>query len=198
MCRANTSWPTFDDFGPRGACAPPKKVYLHPVIHFFRSMKLFMKSIFPRLTLLVMLLMIGIASQAQDSLSANAKTKAVEEQSHAALDKVMKYATEKKYDSFAKVMAYTGRDPERNMRAVINTRDPHEKLAMENMCNYIFHWVSKSALYNAQNFRVIKGAAGDLIFWDAEFSLLNGKSKKFVMSFVEIQGKYFLCSFEKA
>lgn len=161
-------------------------------------MKLFMKSIFPRLAVLAMLLMIGLASQAQDSLSVSAKNKHIEEQTHATLDKLMKYATERKYDSFSKLMAYTGRDPDRNMRSPINTRDPHEKLAMENTCNYLYHWITKSALYHAQNFRIVKGAAGDLIFWDTEFSLLNGKSKKFVMSFVEIQGKYYFCTVDKA
>jgi hypothetical protein len=161
-------------------------------------MKLFMKSIFSRLAILTMALLVGLAAQAQDSLSVNARAKLVEEQTHTTLEKLMKYASERKYDSFAKLMAYSGRDPDRNMRSLINTRDPHEKLEMENTCNFISHWISKSALYHAQNFRIIKGAAGDLIFWDTEFSLLNGKTKKFVMSFVEIQGKYYFCSVEKA
>jgi hypothetical protein len=158
-----------------------------------------MKSIFLRLFSVAFLLLIATTVQAQaDTVSLSVKNKRLETETHATLEKLMKYASERKYDSFGKLMAYTGRDADRNMRSPINPRDPHEKLAMENTCNYLSHWISKSALYHAENFRVMKGAAGDLIFWDAEFSLLNGKSKKFLMSFVEIQGKFYFCNVEKA
>lgn len=161
-----------------------------------------MKLMFSKLLGVVMLLLLSsplLYAQVPDGDTLVVdKRKHAEVESQAVLERLLKYAAERKYDSFAKLMAYTGRDPNRNMRAVINPMDPHEKLEMENTCNYLHHWLTKSALQNPQNFRVVKGSAGDLVFWDSEFTLLNGKTKKFVFSFVELQGKYFFCTVEKA
>lgn len=124
--------------------------------------------------------------------------KVLEERSMEALDKIIQYAMDRKYDSFGKMMAYVGRDPNRNMRTMINPVDPHEAITIENSCNYIHKWLSESALHHAKDFRVVKGANCDMFFWNVEFTLLNGKMKTLTFMFIELDHKILFCQATKA
>jgi|GEM_PF-2316673 hypothetical protein len=121
-----------------------------------------------------------------------------EERSMQALEKLLQFAESRKYDSFGRMMAYVGRDPNRNMRTMINPVDPHEAITIENSCNFIHKYLTESALHHAKDFRVVKGANTDLFFWNVEFTMLNGKIKTLTFLFIELEHKYLFCQVTKA
>lgn len=158
-----------------------------------------MKLLSVAFTLVLLLCSLGLQAQTEvprDSMPD--KKKRSEMATQKVLENLLKYAAERKYDSFGKIMGYMGRDPNRNLRSPINPNDPHERLDIENKCNFLAHWLSKSALHHAKKFRSVKGAYGDLFFWDVEFTLLNGKAKTFVFMFFEVDSRYLFCNVENA
>lgn len=144
-------------------------------------------------SLLVMLL-IGGNMFAQGEPTANydpnTKREKIEKETKEVLDKIMKYAEGYNYGAFGKLMVYSGKNPNRTMRTMMNPMDPHEKLEIENTLNFIHHWLDRSALYHAKEFKIVKGMKSDLYYWDVEFTSLKGKAKMFTVSFAELDGKY--------
>lgn len=128
----------------------------------------------------------------------NDKAKKVQEATKEVLDKVMRFAQQSNYDGFGKLMIYSGRDPNRTMRVKMNPNDAHERLEIENSLNFIRHWLKKSALYHTTRYRKVTGLSGDLFYWEVEFTLLNGKSKKFIVVMSELNGKYLFVRMDKA
>ena len=126
------------------------------------------------------------------------KNKRIQEETKLALDKVMRFAQQSNYDGFGKMMIYSGRDPNRTLRVKINPSNAHERLEIENSLNYIRHWLKKSALYHTTRYRKVTGMAGNLFFWEVEFTLLNGKSKQFIVVMSELEGKYLFVRMDKA
>lgn len=126
------------------------------------------------------------------------KERKAKEGTKEALDKVMRFAQQGNYDGFGKMMIYSGRDPNRTMQEKMNPNDAHERLEIENTLNYMRHWLNKSAFYHAKRYRKVTGMAGDLYFWDVEFTTLKGKMKMFRVVMATLGKDFLFVRMEKA
>lgn len=143
----------------------------------------------------LLFLIFSFALKAQYSNEQKVK---IEETTNSKLKTLMNLVEKRHYNGFGKMMAYAGKDPNRNLKSRLNLSDPHEKLKSENTLNRIAHYLKKSALWHAQNFRIVKGFEADLYIWDLEFTLLNGKSKVVKMTFINLKGEYLFCHLDKS
>lgn len=153
--------------------------------------------------LLSLVLIFGWSGQAaaQDDVTGgygeSDKEERIQEATKEKLDKVMSYAKTRNYAAFGKSMVYTGKNPYRQLKVKMNAADPHEKLEIENTLNLLHHWLEKTALYNAKNFRIVHGVDFELYYWDVEFTLLNGKTRGTQFAFVELDKEFLFCRMEK-
>lgn len=121
----------------------------------------------------------------------------IEHQCREKLDRLMSLVEKKHYEGFGKMMAYTGRDPNRAMQDKLNLWDPHEKLFAELSLNELAHHLDKSALWHADNFRIVKGLESDMYIFDMEFTYLKGKTKQYKMTFMKLKDDILFCHAEK-
>lgn len=145
-------------------------------------------------TLIILMLFLG-GQTAFAQYTAEQREK-IKEATMEDLNELMELANQRKYDAFARKMVYTGRNPNRNLQTKVNFQDPHEKLFVINSVNKIKHYLDKSALWHASNFRIIEGFDSDLFRWDVEYTLLKGKTRTFVATFALLKGEYLFCQME--
>jgi len=146
--------------------------------------------------ILIALLLLGLPFCAQAQFTTEQKT-ILEDKCRKELDQLMTLAEKRHYEGFGKMMAYTGRDPNRNLMDRLNLYDPHEKLFAETTLNEFHHHLSKSALWHADNFRIVKGMEGHLFIFDLEFTYKKGKTKQFKLTFVELKDDILFCRADK-
>jgi len=71
------------------------------------------------------------------------------------VEKVLKYAQARNYESLGRMSLYAGREPNRTMKVKVNMMDSYERLELENTLNYIHHILEKTVIWNATNFRIV-------------------------------------------
>ena len=121
----------------------------------------------------------------------------IEHQVRERLGELMKMVERKHYEGFGKMMAYTGRDPNRAMQDKLNLYDPHEKLFAELSLNQLAHHLDKSALWHADNFRIVQGLESEMYIFDMEFTYLKGKTKKYKVTFLKLEDEILFCHADK-
>ena len=113
------------------------------------------------------------------------------------LDQLMELVKRKHYQGFGKMMAYTGRDPNRAMQDKLNLYNPHEKLEAELALNELAHHLDKSALWHADNFRIVKALQNEMYIFDMEFTYIKGKTKKYKVTFMKLEDEILFCHADK-
>ncbi len=142
--------------------------------------------------LILFLLFTCFATASKSQVTAEQKV-IIENQCRERLDVLMTMVERKHYEGFGKMMAYTGRDPNRALTDKLNLYDPHEKLFAELSLNELAHHLDRSALWHADNFRIIKGIENSMYIFDMEFTYIKGKTKKYKVTFVKIKDDILFC-----
>jgi hypothetical protein len=106
--------------------------------------------------------------------------------SKAAVEKVIKYAQNRNYESLGRMTVYAGREPNRALKTKINMMDSYEKLENENTCNLIHKIMEKTVIWNATNFKSVNSVNEKFYYWDVEFTDEKAKTKVYRMLFVEL------------
>jgi hypothetical protein len=141
----------------------------------------------------VMAQVVGVGANEQPITSrekAEAGTKLV-------VEKVLKYAQNRNYESLGRITLYAGREPNRTMKMKVNMMDPYERLELENTCNYIHHILEKTVIWNATNFRIVNAMNEKYYYWDVEFTDDKMKTRIFTMLIGELRGEFLFARFEK-
>jgi hypothetical protein len=113
------------------------------------------------------------------------------------VEKVLKYAQTRNYESLGRITLYAGREPNRTMKMKVNMMDPYERLELENTCNYIHHILEKTVIWNATNFRIVQAVNEKYYYWDVEFTDDKMKTRIFTILLGELRGEYLFARFEK-
>ena len=154
---------------------------------------------------LCLLLFFSSTLQAQDAATTpvaeksgpTTKREKAEAETKEMVQKVLDFAQKRNYASMSRITVYAGRDPNRTMQTKINMNDPHEKLECENNLNYMHHVLGKSVIWNATNFRMVKGVSDTYYYWNVEFTNEKMKTMVYQMLFVDLAGEYLFASFDK-
>jgi hypothetical protein len=115
----------------------------------------------------------------------------------AAVEKVLKYAQARNYESLGRMSLYAGREPNRTMKVKVNMMDSYERLELENTLNFIHHILEKTVIWNATNFRIVNAVNEKYYYWDIEFTDDKMKTKVFTMLIGELKGEFLFARFEK-
>ncbi|HEX2899081.1 MAG TPA: hypothetical protein VHS96_05100 [Bacteroidia bacterium] len=113
------------------------------------------------------------------------------------VEKVLKYAQARNYESLGRIALYAGREPNRTMKMKVNMMDSYERLELENTCNFIHHLLEKTVIWNATNFRIVNAVNEKYYYWDIEFTDDKMKTKVFTMLLGELKGEFLFARFEK-
>jgi len=146
---------------------------------------------------IILLLLFAIAAPMAKAQYTTEQKVIIENQVRTRLDEMMELVKRKHYEAFGKMMAYTGRDPNRAMQDRLNLYDPHEKLFSELTLNELGHHLKKSALWHADNFRIVKAMDTELYVFDMEFTYLKGKTKQYKITFMKLKDEILFCHAEK-
>lgn len=134
-------------------------------------------------------------------MGANEQPQTAKEKAEAAtklvVEKVLKYAQARNYESLGRISLYAGREPNRTMKVKVNMLDSYERLELENTCNYIHHILEKTVIWNAANFRIVNAVNEKYYYWDIEFTDDKMKTRVFTMLIGELKGEYLFARFEK-
>ncbi|MBL0017193.1 MAG: hypothetical protein KAY96_05805 [Bacteroidia bacterium] len=114
-----------------------------------------------------------------------------------AVEKALKYAQARNYESFGRMSLYAGREPNRTMKVKVNMQDSYERLDLENTVNYIHHILEKTVIWNATNFRIVNAVNERYFYWDIEFTDEKMKTKVFTILLGELKGEFLFARFEK-
>ncbi|MEY3442966.1 MAG: hypothetical protein RLZZ519_1247 [Bacteroidota bacterium] len=114
-----------------------------------------------------------------------------------ALEKALKYAQARNYESFGRMSLYAGREPNRTMKVKVNMMDSYERVDLENTVNYIHHILEKTVIWNATNFRIVNAVNERYFYWDVEFTDEKMKTKVFTVLLGELKGEFLFARFEK-
>lgn len=144
---------------------------------------------------------VSLHAQVNDNATAPQMDKTLEQKdqegSQMAMMKVLKHSREKNYMKLANIMVYAGKDPNRQMKAMINYDDPHERLEVEHTANKLNYLMRKYETYEPQNYRTVGGMGYKLFLYDLVFTDKKGKAKTYKISFVKRNGNYYFANFAK-
>lgn len=150
---------------------------------------------------LILLFMNGTAMGQVVGVGANEQPKTAKEKAEAAtklvVEKVLKFAQARNYESLARITLYAGREPNRTMKMKVNMMDAYERLELENTCNYIHHILEKTVIWNATNFRIVNAVNEKFYYWDIEFTDDKMKTKVFTMLLGELNGEFLFARLDK-
>ncbi len=121
----------------------------------------------------------------------------IENQCRERLSQLMDLVERKHYEGFGKMMVYTGGDPDRDYQDKLNLSDPHEDVFAELSLNKLAHHLERSALWHADNFKIVKGVKGDVYILDIKFNYPNGKTKNYTMTFAKLRNDILFCHAKK-
>ena len=110
------------------------------------------------------------------------------------LSKLFEFAERRNYREFAKMKAYTGSDPNRQLQDLVNYDNPMERVEVENLMNLIIHWLDRSMVYQVRNFRIAQGLNTEMYFFEVAFTSEKGKTQLRKFAFVDIGGNYCLAN----
>lgn len=110
------------------------------------------------------------------------------------LSKIFTHAENRNYREFARMKAYTGSDPNRQLKDLVNYDNPMERVEVENLMNLIVHWLDRSMVYQVKNFRIAQGLNTEMYFFDVSFTSEKGKTQNRKFAFVDIEGQYRLAN----